>query len=328
MDLYATKRPISEGAEKILGLYFPVLDYGFVSLVDYMSSDVGIEQSARVSYGAGTRQVSKTRGLIRYLKRHLHTSPFEQVELKFHMCLPIFVARQIVRHRTSSLNEYSGRYSLMPMLFYTPELEQFQKQSKGNNQGRKGDIDEALYLRVVNRWNKIREENQQLYIDMTKEEVARELARIDLPLSTYTQWYWKIDLHNLMHFLTLRVDEHAQWETREYAKVMAGMMQAVAPLAYEAWIDYNLCGQHFSREEMKVIREITKACSRPVEAILAQDDIDLNKRELDEFRQKLVIDPNNVPDFALNISQAKSADYFEQLMKKVVPHRDENVGED
>ena len=253
----STRRPTAAAAEEILGLYFPVLDHGFVSLVDYMGTDECIERAARVSYGYGTRKQSQTRGLLRYLRRHAHTTPSEMVELKFHCCMPMFVARQWIRHRTANVNEYSGRYSLMPMLFYTPPAEQLQKQSRRNNQGRSGEaVDTAQYDAALERWNRVREASRGAYEWMTGEDIARELARIDLPLSTYTQWYWKIDLHNLLHFLTLRVDTHAQWEIQEFGKVMAGMLKRVAPLSYEAWIDYDVCGTKMSRMELSALRTL------------------------------------------------------------------------
>jgi thymidylate synthase (FAD) len=184
-----TKRPTSPAAEEILGLYFPVLDHGFVCLVDYMGTDECIERAARVSYGYGTRKRSQTRGLLRYLRRHKHTTPSEMVELKFHCCMPMFIARQWIRHRTANVNEYSGRYSLMPMLFYTPDEAQLQTQSRRNNQGRSGQpVGPALHAEAVQRWNEIRRESTEAYEGMTGNEIARELARIDLPLSTYTQW--------------------------------------------------------------------------------------------------------------------------------------------
>jgi thymidylate synthase (FAD) len=186
-----TKRATVPAAEEILGLYYPVLDHGFVSLVDYMGSDEAVEQAARVSYGAGTRKVSQTRGLVRYLRRHRHTTPSEMVEFKFHCAMPMFVARQWIRHRTANVNEYSGRYSLMPMLFYTPSADQLQTQSPTNNQGKSGTpVSEQDYLAAIERWNRIRAEAKDTYEWMTGNEVARELARIDLPLSTFTQWFW------------------------------------------------------------------------------------------------------------------------------------------
>jgi thymidylate synthase (FAD) len=184
-----TKRPTVPAAEEILGGYFPVLDHGFVALVDYMGSDEDIERAARVSYGYGTRKVSQTRGLIRYLRRHMHTTPSEMVELKFHVCMPIFVARQWIRHRTANVNEYSGRYSLMPLLFYTPARAEFALQSGDNKQGRLPvGADEALHREAVSRWEEARQQAGADYEWLVARDVARELARIDLPLSTYTQW--------------------------------------------------------------------------------------------------------------------------------------------
>jgi thymidylate synthase (FAD) len=208
-----TKRPTVQAAEELLGLYFPVLDHGFVSLVDYMGGDGAIEQAARVAYGQGTRQTTQTRGLIRYLYRHAHTSPLEMTEVKLHCAMPIFVARQWIRHRTANVNEMSGRYSLMPMQFYTPPSAQLRPQSKTNKQGREAEaVDEGLRDIAFQKWKEQRQDAVANYEWLTQNDFARELARIDLPLSTYTQWYWKIDLHNLLHFLTLRVDAHAQWE--------------------------------------------------------------------------------------------------------------------
>jgi len=255
-----TKRTVVPDAEEILGGYFPVLDHGFVSLIDYMGSDESIEQAARVSYGFGTRKTSLTRGLIRYLRRHRHTTPSEMVELKFHCAMPMFVARQWIRHRTVSVNEYSGRYSLMPLLFYTPDYEDFAVQSASNRQGREGEpATRSVYDEAVVRWESVRASASDAYTWLVAEDVARELARIDLPLSTYTQWYWKIDLHNLFHFLSLRADPHAQWEIQEYAKVIAGMMKRVAPLSYEAWLDYEFCGEHLSHGELEVLRQLLVA---------------------------------------------------------------------
>ncbi len=289
----SSKRPTAPGAEEILGLYFPVLDHGFVALVDYMGTDECVERAARVSYGYGTRKASLTRGLIRYLRRHLHTTPSEMVELKFHCCMPMFVARQWIRHRTASVNEYSGRYSLMPMLFHTPSAEQLQTQSRRNNQGRSGErVDDAIYKEAVTRWNRIREESASAYEWLTSNDVAREISRIDLPLSTYTQWYWKIDLHNLLHFLKLRVDTHAQWEIQEYGKVMAGMLKRVAPLSYEAWIDYDVCGARVSRMELEALRRLVSANATDA-SLAARDgaalgpaalaDLGLSKREAAEL---------------------------------------------
>jgi thymidylate synthase (FAD) len=323
----ASLRPVSPAAEEILGRYFPVLDHGFVSLVDYMGTDECIERAARVSYGYGTRKQSQTRGLLRYLRRHKHTTPSEMVELKFHCCMPMFVARQWIRHRTANVNEYSGRYSLMPMLFYTPSAEQLQKQSKKNNQGRSGQaVDQTLYDAAMARFERVREASRSAYEWMTGEDIARELARIDLPLSTYTQWYWKIDLHNLLHFLTLRVDKHAQWEIQEFGKVMAGMLKRVAPLSYEAWIDYDVCGAPLSRMELDVIRSLVSSesgrlSSRPGELDRgALAHAGLGPREIDELLDKLA--PKAVPDFELDASRAVPVESLAERFRNAVPKID------
>ncbi len=324
----SSKRPTSPGAEEILGLYFPVLDHGFVSLVDYMGTDECIERAARVSYGYGTRKASQTRGLLRYLRRHLHTTPSEMVELKFHCCMPMFIARQWIRHRTASVNEYSGRYSLMPMLFHTPTAEQLQTQSRQNNQGRSGQpVDDAMYREALERWERIRKESASAYEWMTSHDVARELARIDLPLSTYTQWYWKIDLHNLLHFLKLRVDSHAQWEIQEYGRVMAGMLKRVAPQSYEAWIDYDVCGTRMSRMELDALRRLVSASEDSFSAQSgasldagALKELGLSKREVRELVEKL--GPGEQPDFELDLSKAKSAEEFAERFAKAVPNVD------
>src|SRR5687768_17087678 len=273
-----SRRPTSPGAEEILGLYFPVLDHGFVALVDYMGTDVDIERAARVSYGYGTRQANKTRGLIRYLRRHKHTTPSEMVELKFHCCMPIFIARQWIRHRTANVNEYSGRYSLIPMLFYQPPASVLQTQSRRNNQGRSGQVlEDAVAAEAVKRWSESRRVSAETYEWLTGRDLAREPARFDLPLSTYTQWYWKIDLHNLLHFLTLRVDPRAQWEIQEFARVMAAMVKRVAPLSYEAWVDYDLCARPLTRVEREALARLVR---HEGDGVAARDGARLGKAEL------------------------------------------------
>jgi thymidylate synthase (FAD) len=323
-----TKRPTSPGAEELLGLYFPVLDHGFVSLVDYMGTDECIERAARVSYGYGTRKASLTRGLVRYLRRHLHTTPSEMLELKFHCCMPMFIARQWIRHRAANVNEYSGRYSLMPMLFYTPSAEQLQTQSRKNNQGRSGNpVSGAQYAEAISRWNSIREGSRSAYEWMTSEDIARELARIDLPLSTYTQWYWKIDLHNFLHFLKLRVDTHAQWEIQEYGRVMAGMLKRVAPLSYEAFIDYDVCGARLSRMELDAIRKLVTVSDQGLQAnpgvsidAPGLESLGLARREARELLDKLAADA--VPDFELDLSKARPAEEFAARFAAAVPKFD------
>jgi thymidylate synthase (FAD) len=327
-----TKRPTTEAAEEILGGYFPVLDHGFVALVDYMGSDEDIERAARVSYGYGTRKVSATRGLVRYLRRHWHTTPSEMVELKFHVCMPIFVARQWIRHRTANVNEYSGRYSLMPLLFYTPDAADFALQSPDNKQGRMPEgADRELHQEAVRRWEATRERAGADYQWLVGEDVARELARIDLPLSTYTQWYWKIDLHNLIHFLTLRADPHAQYEIRAYAEVMAAMLRRVAPLSYEAWIDYAFAAAPMSRGELAVLRQLIRADRTDDGATLAARDgtsLDtaalrehgLSRREIIELAEKL--EPAETPDFELDLQTMRSAEEMAGKMESAVPRLD------
>jgi flavin-dependent thymidylate synthase len=528
-----TKRTTIPAAEEILGGYFPVLDHGFVALIDYMGSDESIEQAARVSYGFGTRPRSQTRGLVRYLRRHRHTTPGEMVELKFHCAMPMFVARQWVRHRTAclsgnteiyfdlpggierrgnqlykltldeiwrrfqptsnrtrpdkqgneffrrdrlrhmclrqvdedtlrirhtrivnvfrngrkpifrmiladgkkieatadhrflfadgwstlraktglrqsggravwgvgdyfvyvngmvcerpalyrdrdwldheynvlqpaekarlvrverfeyvgeketydlevegphhnfvangiithnSVNEYSGRYSLMPLLFYAPEYEQFALQSAASRQGREGETaPRDVFERAVREWEETRKAAGDTYGWLVAEDVARELARIDLPLSTYTQWYWKIDLHNLFHFLSLRADPHAQWEIRKYAEVMAGVMKRVAPLSYEAWVDYEFCGEHMSYGELQALRRLLEADDDGLRARTDAGTLDpedlkalgLSKRERTELIEKL--QTAGRPDFELDLSGMKPPEEFEARMREAVP---------
>ncbi|MBR9990985.1 MAG: FAD-dependent thymidylate synthase, partial [Gemmatimonadetes bacterium] len=304
-----TKRPTNPAAEEILGQYFPVLDHGFVSLVDYMGTDDSIERAARVSYGYGTRRASQTRGLIRYLRRHRHTTPSEMIEVKFHCAMPMFVARQWIRHRTANVNEYSGRYSLMPLLFYTPQPADFALQSAQNNQGRSTEAaSKALFNEATARWERMRAEAADAYGWLVAEDVAREIARIELPLSTYTQWYWKIDLHNLLHFLTLRVDPHAQLEIRAFAEVMAGMVKRVAPLSYEAWIDYDVAGGHFSRGELAALRSLLAAGDADIHArdgaLLDMDGLAAHGLSAREARELLLkLNDRDTPDYELDIGR-------------------------
>ncbi len=325
---HPTRRPTVPAAEEILGGYFPVLDHGFVALVDYMGTDDSVERAARVSYGYGTRKVSATRGLVRYLRRHLHTTPSEMVEFKFHCAMPMFVARQWVRHRTASLNEYSGRYSLMPLLFYSPEPDQFSLQSAVSNQGRApGSVSPELYRDAMRRWEEVRARAAADYGWLVGENVARELARIDLPLSTYTQWYWKVDLHNLLHFLTLRVDDHAQWEIREYGRVIAGMVKRVAPLSYEAWVDYQVMGDKLSHGEIQALSRLVAVDGDGLAArdgtSLSNADLDglgLSGREIRELKQKLV--PREAPDHDLDLATMREPEAVAAEMLAAVPEVD------
>ncbi len=302
--------------DALLGKYFPVLDHGFVALVDYMGDDAAIVQAARVSYGAGTKKVSEDRGLLRYLLRNKHTTPFEMVELKFHVKLPIFVARQLIRHRTSNVNEYSLRYSLAPLQFYLPEYEVFRKQSATNRQGRGEAADRAVYDRISEAWKKLYAAAGDLYTEAALvEEVARELARLHLPLALYTEWYWKIDLHNLFGFLRLRSDSHAQWEIQQYSNVKAGLAKMVAPLAYEAWVDFVHCARTFSRLELVALEESLRT-GKMSDTRLAE--IGLSKREIEEFTSKTSGAPE-VPNFELDLSAAKNAEYFRLKAEEAVP---------
>ena len=321
-----TKRPTIPAAEEILGGYFPVLDHGFVALVDYMGSDEDVERAARVSYGYGTRKVSATRGLVRYLRRHRHTTPSEMVELKLHCAMPMFVARQWIRHRTASVNELSARYSLMPLLFYTPQEEHFALQSRSNRQGREGGAPPEVYREALERWERLRKDAGDAYGWLLEEDVAREIARIDLPVSTYTQWYWKIDLHNLLHFLSLRVDPRAQWEIQQFARVIAGMVKRVAPLSYEAWVDYDLESRPLTRVERDVLSRLLTADAGGVRvkdgaAVVTDElkELGLSNREITELAEKLQA-PGR-PDFELDLSAMRTAEEMAEEMYEAVPER-------
>jgi len=231
------------------------LDKGFVRLVDSMGGDDAIVQAARVSYGQGTSRVSQDRGLIRYLMRHRHTTPFEMVEFKFHCKIPIFVARQWVRHRTANINEYSLRYSEARDEFYTPDPEHIQFQSALNKQGRKGEVPAEMKQKVLDYFNEISERSFAMYTELNEAGVARELARAILPVNLYTEWYWKNDLHNLLHFIGLRSDSHAQYEIRVFSDAMAESVKAVAPFAWEAYQDYMVKGMRFSRIEQSLLEK-------------------------------------------------------------------------
>jgi thymidylate synthase (FAD) len=242
-------------AEALLDQEFRVLDQGFVRLVDYMGSDERIVAAARVSYGKGTKTVRENEVLINYLMRHEHTSPLEQVVLTFHVKLPIFVARQWIRHRTARVNEISGRYSVMKDEFYLPDDETLRTQSTINKQGRdEKPVTPEAAKRIISEMEAGQREAYGRYQSMLGEDLAREVARIGLPLSLYTEWYWQIDLHNLFHFLKLRLDAHAQWEIQQYAQVMAKITRAVAPMAYAAFERYQLNEVKFSQETVEWLR--------------------------------------------------------------------------
>ena len=263
----------------------------FIRLIDYMGGDDAIVQAARVSYGKGTTTVSDDRKLIRYLMKHKHTSPFEQVEFKFHIKMPIFVARQWVRHRTASLNEYSGRYSEMKNEFYFPDVDKIQGQSKDNNQGSDGIIlDEAKMIQ--NEMVLFQEKCHKEYQKYLNKGVSREVARINLPLSQYTEWYWKMDLHNLFHFLKLRLDKHAQWEIRQYAKVIFNIIKDIVPISCEAFEDYILNSVTYSKQENEIIRKIFKQINQKNFLDFFKRE-KLSRREKKDFLQKINIKYEN-----------------------------------
>ena len=246
------------------------------------------------------------------------------VEFKFHCAMPMFVARQWIRHRTASVNELSARYSLMPLLFYTPRQEQFELQSRSNNQGREGGAPPEVYQEAVRRWEELRAEAGSAYSWMLEEDVARELARIDLPVSMYTQWYWKIDLHNLLHFLSLRVDPRAQWEIQQFGRVIAGMVKRVAPLSYEAWVDYDLGSEPLTRIERDLISRVVEGDDEGIRArdgaALTMDEMKaagLSAREIGELLEKL--HAPSIPDFELDLSRMVDADTMAEKMYEAVP---------
>ena len=263
-----TRRASVPQLEEILYQAIPVLDHGFIRVVDYMGDDGAVVQAARVSYGRGTRRVSEDRGLIRYLMRHRHTTPFEMCEIKYHVKLPIFVARQWIRHRTANVNEYSARYSILDNEFYIPEPENLAAQSSVNRQGRGEVLAGAEAKRVLEILRGDAETAYAHYLEMLNEDdageaieperggLSRELARMDLPLNVYTQWYWKIDLHNLLHFLSLRADDHAQYEIRVYAEALLETVKRWVPLVHEAFADYRLGGAQLSAKGLEVVKRL------------------------------------------------------------------------
>lgn len=253
---FTTKRPTVPALEERMFQPIHCLDHGFVRLIDYMGDDTAIVQAARVSYGAGTKKMRQDRGLIRYLLRHRHTTPFEMCELKIHVKLPIFVARQWIRHRTANVNEISARYSVLDNEFYLPSPEHLAVQSKNNKQGR-GDAltpeQSALVLAMLKR---DATQAYDTYSELLGEELglARELARMNLPVNWYTQWYWKVDLHNLLHFLALRMDAHAQYEIRVFAEAIGDIVKDWVPHVWEAFQDYRMGGAFFARQELEIIQ--------------------------------------------------------------------------
>ena len=284
-----TKRVTAPQLENILFEAIPVLDHGFVRVIDYMGDDTSIVQAARVSYGKGTKQVSTDSGLIKYLMRHWHSTPFEMCEIKYHIKLPIFIARQWIRHRTANVNEYSARYSILDKEFYLPNQENLAAQSKNNRQGR-GEIltgdqaKEVLNLLKTdaertydNYETMLNERYDGSVIDEKKSGLARELARMNLTLNTYTQWYWKTDLLNLMNFLRLRADSHAQYEIRAYADVMLDTLKKWVPITYEAFMDYRVGGTEVSSKGKLVLKDLISGKNIDIEGS------GLSKREWNEL---------------------------------------------
>ncbi len=291
-------------ADALLNKYFPVHEFGFVALKAVMGGDESICEAARVSYGEGTKTVSDDKGLINYLIRHDHGTPLEMVDFKFHIGMPIFVHRQLVRHRISSMNEYSGRYSVMPMMFYSPTDDSIRTQSSQNKQGKSDEkISLGILENIKYHWDRVRSWAKQAYEYNLNRGVARELARIDLPLSMYTYFYWKINLRSLFNFLRLRLDPHAQQEIRDYAKVMAGMVKASAPLAYDAFERYQLNAVSFTQEELALL-------------INGNSENNLNKRETQEYLDKLK--PKVPLRVDLDVGSAKDGSFYEQLIKQHV----------
>jgi len=286
-----TKRVTAPELEKILFDAIPILDHGFIRVVDYMGDDTSIVQAARVSYGKGTKKVSTDSGLIKYLMRHWHSTPFEMCEIKYHIKLPIFIARQWIRHRTANVNEYSARYSILDKEFYLPDSEHLAAQSQINRQGR-GDVLKGEQAKKV--LDLLKNDAEQTYknyeemlnerydgsvIDEGKTGLARELARMNLTLNTYTQWYWKTDLLNLMNFLRLRADHHAQYEIRAYADAMLDTVKKWVPITYEAFMDYRVGGTEVSSKGKTVIQKLIKGENVQLE------QSGLSKREWNELME-------------------------------------------
>ncbi len=298
---HETLRATVPALEDALYTAFPVLDHGFIRVIDYMGDDGAIVQAARVSYGRGTRRLSEDRGLIRYLMRHRHTTPFEMCELKLHVKLPIFVARQWIRHRTANVNEYSARYSILDREFYVPDEEQLATQSTSNHQGRGMPLTSKEAARVL---SLLRDDAERAYdryeellnegpgsepLDSSRSGLARELARMSLSLNFYTQWYWKVDLHNLLHFLSLRADPHAQHEIRVYADaILDHVVKPWVPAAYEAFCDYQIGGAQLSAGALDVVRALLAGRREEAEALRKR--VGLAPREWRELMETLELD--------------------------------------
>ncbi|MCC8417743.1 MAG: FAD-dependent thymidylate synthase [Rickettsia endosymbiont of Bryobia graminum] len=289
-NTYNTKRATVQSLEDILFEPIKILDHGFIRVIDYMGDDNAIVQAARVSYGKGTKQISQDRGLINYLMRHRHTTPFEMCDIKFHIKLPIFVARQWIRHRTASVNEYSARYSILGNEFYLPERQHLAAQSTINKQGRSS---EALPQEIADKVLALLENDSrtcyQHYMEMMNQDengniinentigITRELARMNITLNYYTEWYWKVNLHNLLHFLALRADPHAQYEIRVYADKMLEIVKNWVPFTYDAFNEYRLEGHNISKKGMAVVKRLINNEN------VTQESSEMSKREWDEL---------------------------------------------
>jgi thymidylate synthase (FAD) len=276
-----TRRVVAPGLEARLGAAVPVLDHGFVRVVDYMGDDAAIVQAARVSYGAGTKTARDDAGLIRYLMRHWHSTPFEMCEIKLHVKLPVFVARQWIRHRTANVNEYSARYSILDREFYIPDPAHLAAQSKSNRQGRTELLEGPEAARVLallrDDANRAYDHYEAMLSQDGQQGLARELARMNLPANVYTQWYWKVDLHNLFHFLRLRADAHAQYEIRAYAEVLCDVVRDWVPIAWDAFEDYRLNAVTFSGKGMEALRRMLKG------ETVTREDVGMSAGEWREF---------------------------------------------
>ncbi|MDA9558848.1 FAD-dependent thymidylate synthase [Alphaproteobacteria bacterium] len=283
-----TFRPVSTGIEKFLFKPLKVLDKGFIRVVDYMGNDSSIVQAARVSYGKGTKKKSQDEGLIRYLLRHRHTTPFEMCEIKLHVKLPIFIARQWIRHRTANVNEYSARYSILEDEFYIPKINNLAEQSSLNKQGRGQEVDNTTAKKIINillddsrncynNYTWMLNEESASNFDKNRPSLSRELARINLTLNTYTEWYWKVDLHNFMHFVSLRVDKHSQYEIRAYAEILLNILKSWVPITYKAFRSYRLNSAELSQESLEIVKNLVKGKN------VKRTETNLSKREWDEL---------------------------------------------
>ena len=299
-EFFQTKRAMSQAIDDVLYQKFPVLDKGFIRVVDYMGNDTAVTQAARVSYGKGTKAVSKDKGLINYLMRHRHTTPFEMCEIKFHVKLPIFIARQWIRHRTANVNEYSARYSVLSNEFYVPEPEQLAVQSTANMQGRGQTLTASESERVLDILKTdaemcyghykelLNQDEDGNVLDENRSGLTRELARMNLTMNYYTEWYWKIDLHNLFHFISLRADSHAQYEIQEYAKVLAELTQKWVPFSYEAFVKYRQNAVSLSEPAVNIVKQLISGKK------IDPDHKGMSAREWKEFLESFQLNEDDI----------------------------------